>query len=128
MEMGRRASAIVFVACSALLGALAFVANNVYWGAMPNAAYDNGTIFLFRDPVPEPYGHWLWVSIKPLLGLAGMATAWSLFRCVRVWTAARRPGVCRKCGYDLRASPERCPECGTAVAPAGSLGASRHRA
>ena len=56
-----------------------------------------------------------WVFVIPLIVLFWFARH-------RENRLSRNPHGCRKCGYDLRASPERCPECGTLVGKAVQVG------
>ncbi|MDB5174739.1 MAG: hypothetical protein JWN51_3512 [Phycisphaerales bacterium] len=48
----------------------------------------------------------------PLGSLIGFAAVLPAVWLVRQTLPARREGFCAKCGYDLRATPDRCPECG----------------
>jgi hypothetical protein len=96
---------------------------------------------LERRPGDEVYIRWYrtpLVEIPEFVSLVGFsyqrssddifvtAPMWSfvlvflLLPALRLWRtlAARRrsrQGLCRRCGYDLRASAKSCPECGTVV-------------
>ena len=63
-------------------------------------------------------------GIVPYYALALVFAAWPSFAFARWLRARRRVGrrLCPACGYDLRATPDRCPECG--VVPETQPGAA----
>ena len=54
----------------------------------------------------------LWQRFVPYIG----ALLAAVLPLIRTWGRVHRSriktGYCRHCGYDLRATPQRCPECG----------------
>ena len=59
--------------------------------------------------VSSGFGVPLWFLLVLTAALPSVAVVWNL----RQRRRAARFGLCAACGYDLRASPDRCPECGT---------------
>jgi len=56
------------------------------------------------------------VSAPLLLAVLGVLSIWGIAETRRSkHERLSQKGRCAKCGYDLRATPERCPECGTIV-------------
>jgi len=109
-----------------------------FWQYSPT--YPTRGVFIYRSFDPEP-DRWPWWWKKNDMGFSfagfyyentaspsrlGWHTIavpyWFLIfilmiiPALRYWRRrARMSGLCRKCGYDLRATPARCPECGTAA-------------
>jgi hypothetical protein len=69
------------------------------------------------EVVPQSWAH-MTILVVPHWALVAASSPLPLAWVVRRWRTRglRRQGHCRGCGYDLRASPDRCPECGRAVA------------
>lgn len=81
--------------------------------------FDLQEVRFSNRPGPEPGGFELFVPSWFLVVALSLPPALMAFR----WAIRRRrvrENCCRACGYDLRATPGRCPECGTV--PAAALG------
>ena len=116
------------------LGLLCFYREGAYplvpWGLSPESYWNLGDFigvytdapwhgFVYGsgdDPyvtpgTPAMHG---WVLALPLWFITAMAATplmiWGTSRVMR--RRRRKGGFCATCGYDLRATPERCPECG----------------
>jgi hypothetical protein len=78
--------------------------NRLWFGQRRLTGTDSdGIVHAFRN---------LWVPLWLIAAASAVLPAtWVRRRLI----PARRAnaGLCPSCGYDLRASPERCPECGT---------------
>ncbi len=63
-----------------------------------------------RTPFERAFYSVLILLLQPVLaiGLISIARSWRT-------TFRKRYGLCLKCGYDLRASTDRCPECGEPI-------------
>lgn len=81
--------------------------NNTEWFTAIGFAYAAG-----EDAFHLPF-HYVYVRIWHCTALTGAQPALWLLR--RLRRGMHRAGHCPACGYDLRASKDRCPECGTPI-------------
>jgi hypothetical protein len=79
------------------------------------------SFLLHRVSAPGESNWTIEIPYWALIVMTGLSAWW----CSAGFRQRRRrsiQGLCPVCGYDLRATPDRCPECGTAVEPKAGAG------
>jgi hypothetical protein len=74
--------------------------------------YDQNAAYTLRQLACPYWFIMLLTAIVPAARLAGWRR--------RARRLRMGPGLCQHCGYDCRATPERCPECGTTLVTAAT--------
>ena len=91
-----------------------------------------GSLHFAATAPPGPSRRWSgWTLVFPAWLVTALLLPLPLARCFRLLRRRRsQSGIsdaCQVCGYDLRATPGRCPECGSdATQPTGSPSTSPH--
>ena len=99
---------------STRFGQFAIPGLDVVWGSGWASSPQDRTIISSAPmrPLRCVVVRWAWPAILFALPSVGLG----LMKIHRVLRPRPR-GVCPTCGYDLRATPDRCPECGTPALP-----------
>ncbi len=88
-----------------------------YVGVSYTTGMELGSVGMHSEMGRVSVPYWLMLAVTAGVTAVGIGRA-----VVQGWRARRRrrEGCCRVCGYDLRATPERCPECGALVSGAAA--------
>jgi hypothetical protein len=94
------------------------------WAGFQFARPVNSPPFYYADGFGIAFPVWAVTIAFAVVPTLRIPSVWRRARAAR-W---RRTSRCAHCGYDVRATPDRCPECGAVAATAGASRSGRGQA
>ena len=89
----------------------------IYLWAVVSIGFAAWKFFAWLQPGPQEAHAWTGERFRQLVSSGGFAIYATCIAIIFSRLKFREPNQCLQCGYDLRASADRCPECGERVPP-----------